>query len=471
MGLTRIAILRPVFIIMAFAALIVLGLQSLSLMPVELFPRIDVPFVTVVTIYPGAGPREIETLISKPLEDAVNTVNGVKTVQSASQEGLSVIAVEFNVGTDLDSAANEVRSRLDAARGRLPREAEAPVLTKASLSAIPVLVLGLSGSLPASEIRQLAEDHVKDRLGKVPGTAAVSVVGGLRREIQVEVDKTRLQAYGLSIAQVAQALAAENLSLPSGSIREGRQEYAVRTVGEFSNLDDILDVRLATPIGVPIMLRDVAKISDGVADRSELSRLDRQESVGIVIQKQADANTVRVIEGAKRELDLIRADLPRGMTFKVAYDQSVFLVESLNDVRTSLILGAILAIMVVYLFLHDVRSTFIVSLAIPTSMIAAFTPMYFAGFSINMMTLLALALSTGILVDDSIVVLENIHRHLRQGELPRDAALNGRSEIGLAAIAITLTDVVVFVPIAFMGGIVGQFFREFGLTVAAVTLF
>ena len=471
MGLTRLAISRPVLIIMAFAALIVLGLQALSLMPVELFPRIDIPFATIVTIYPGAGPREIETLISKPLEQSVSSINGVRTVQSTSQEGISVVAVEFAVGTDLDAAANEIRSRLDAARAQLPREAQVPVLFKASLSAIPVLVLGISANRPAYEVRHIAEDHIGDRVAKIPGVASASVVGGQQREIQVEVDKARLQAYGLTIAQVAQALATENLNLPSGAIREGRQEYAVRTVGEFQDLQDLLDVRLPTPQGTPILLRDVARITPGFAEQAELSRLDRKDSVGIVIQKQADANTVRVVDGVKRALERARRELPADISIKIAYDQSTFLQESLADVRTALILGAVLAVLVVYLFLHDLRSTFIISLAIPTSMLAAFIPMTFAGFSLNMMTLLALALSTGILVDDSIVVLENIHRHLHQGELPRDAALNGRSEIGQAAIAITLTDVVVFVPIAFMGGIVGQFFRQFGLTVATVTLF
>jgi len=471
MGLTRLALTRPVVITMVFAALIVLGLQSLSRMPVELFPRIDIPFVSIVTLYPGAGPREIETLISKPLEEAVSSINGVKTVRSTSQEGLSVVSIEFAVGTDLDAAANEVRSRLDAARATLPREAQAPVVYKASVSAIPVLILGISGSRSAAEVRRLAEDRVKDRVAKVPGVASAEVAGGLQREVHVDVDKARLQAYGLSIAQVAQALQLENLNLPSGAIQEGRQEYAVRTVGEFRSVDDLLDVRLPAPAGAPVRLRDVARISSGFAERTELTRLNRRESVGLVVQKQADANTVQVVEGVKRELARLRPELPPDLVLRVAYDQSTFLEESLADVRTSLILGAILAILVVYLFLHDLRSTLIIALAIPTSMLAAFTPMYFAGFSLNMMTLLALALSTGILVDDSIVVLENIHRHLHLGELPRDAALNGRSEIGLAAIAITLTDVVVFVPIAFMSGIVGQFFRQFGLTVATVTLF
>jgi HAE1 family hydrophobic/amphiphilic exporter-1 len=289
--------------------------------------------------------------------------------------------------------------------------------------------------------------------------------------VQVEVDKARLQAYGLSIMQVAQALTSENLNLPSGGIKEGRQEYAVRTVGEFERLDDLLDVRLLTFNGTSVLLRDVARISSGFADPSEFSRLDRRDSVGVVIQKQADANTVQVVDGVKHELARLRADLPSDIIVKAAYDQSIFLKDSLADVQSSLILGALLAVLVVFVFLHDLRSTFIIALAIPTSMLAAFTPTHFAGFSLNMMTLLALALSTGILVDDSIVVLENVHRHLHQGELPKDAAINGRSEIGLAAIAITLTDVVVFVPIAFMGGIVGQFFREFGLTVATVTLF
>lgn len=366
MGFTRLAIARPILIIMMFAALLVLGFQSLGLMPVELFPRIDIPFVSVVTVYPGAGPQEIETLISKPLEEAVSTVNGVKTVQSSSQEGVSVVAVEFNVGTDLDVAANEMRSRLDATRAQLPRDTQAPVLFKASLASIPVLVLGVSGQRPAVEVRHLAEDHIKDRVAKVPGIASVDVVGGLEREIEVEVDKTRLQAYGLTIAQVAQALAAENLSLPGGAIREGRQEYAVRTVGEFTNLDDLLDVRLATPTGTPILLRDIARISSGYADRTELSRLNRQESVGIVIQKAADANTVRVVDGVQRELARLRGDLPSDLVVKVAYDQSTFLKESLADVRVSLILGAILAVIVVYFFLHNLRSTFIIALAIPT---------------------------------------------------------------------------------------------------------
>ena len=471
MGLTRLAISRPVVIIMAFAALIVLGLQSLGRMPVELFPRIDIPFVSVITIYPGAGPREIETLISKPLEESVSSITGVRNVQSSSQEGISVLALEFVVGTDLDTAANEIRSRLDAARATLPREAEAPVVIKASVSAIPVLIFGISGDRSAAEVRQIADDIVKERVGKVSGVASAEVTGGLVREIQVEVDKDRLQAYGLSISQVAQALQMENLNLPSGAIREGRREYAVRTIGEIQTVDDLLDVRLITPAGAPVLLRDVARISSGFAERSELTRLNRRESVGLVIQKQADANTLRVVQGVKRELALLTPELPKDLVVKVAYDQSTFLQDSLSDVQVSLILGAILAVLVVYLFLHDARSTFIIALAIPTSMLAAFTPMWAAGFSINMMTLLALALSTGILVDDSIVVLENIHRHLHQGELPRDAALNGRSEIGLAALAITFTDVVVFVPIAFMGGIVGQFFREFGLTVATVTLF
>ena len=343
MGLTRLAISRPVLTVMAFAALAVLGLQSLSLMPVELFPRIDFPFITIITVYPGAGPREIETLISKPLEEAVSSINGVRTVQSSSQEGVSVVALEFFVGTDLDAAGNEIRSRLDAARAGLPREAQAPVLYKASVSSIPVLILGLSGSRPADEVRQLAEDVIKDRLAKVTGVASVTVVGGQQREVEVEVDKARLQAYGLSIGQVAQALTLENLNLPSGGIREGRQEYAVRTVGEFERLEDLLEVRLPTASGAPVLLRDIAHISSGFADRTQLSRLNQRDSVGIVIQKQADANTVRVVSGVKHELDRLRPDLPGDLVTKVAYDQSTFLEDSLADVRTSLILGAILA--------------------------------------------------------------------------------------------------------------------------------
>jgi len=487
MWLTRVAILRPVAISMLVVALVVLGLQSMSLMPIDFYPKIEFPYVMVTTIYPGAGPQEIETLVTKPIEDAVSGVNNVKNVVSYSQEGVSLVGVEFYVGTNVDTAASDVREKVDATRGRLPTDIEPPVLVKADIQSVPVVTMGLSSPRPAAELRHIADETIKDRLGKVPGAASVSVSGGDVREILVEVDKGRLDAYGLPIMAVTQALRAENLNVPSGTVEEGQREYSIRAIGEFTDPRQVPNVRLITPAGT-IRLGDIATVRDTVAERKSWTRLDRKDSVTIRVIKASDANTVAVVDGVKRELELMTGQpyldgglfgrqplgkgiLPRDIGFTVAFDQSKFIKETLADVKSSLFLGALLAVFVVYLFLHTVRGTIIVALAIPTSLLATFTPIHFGGFTINMMTMLAMSLSVGILVDDSIVVLENIHRHLRKGEPSREAAFNGRTEIGLAAITITMVDVVVFVPIAFMGGIVGQFFRQFGITIATATLF
>jgi HAE1 family hydrophobic/amphiphilic exporter-1 len=478
MWLTSIAIRRPVFILMVFSALAVLGWTAASKMRVELNPNVNFPFVTIVTIYPGAGPREVETLISKPIEDAVNGINGVKNVTSVSQEGISVVSIEFNLGVNSSEAAADVREKVDAIRASLPRDALSPTISKFDINAVPVLYYGMSSERPSKQLRYIAEEIVTNRLARVPGVASVTVLGGDKREIRVEVDQGRLDAYGLNIMQVVQALQAANLNVPGGRIEEQRREYAIRVVGEFENLDQIRNVRIPVtnrmnPMAAPnvIHLSDVAQVKDGVAERTEGARVNQRNTVGIIITKAADANTVEVCEGVKKEIDRLKQELPRDIEFALTQDESKFVLESLTDLRVALFLAIFLAVSIVYLFLHNIRGTFIVSLAIPTSIVSTFLVMYGFGFTLNTMTMLALSLAVGILVDDSIVVLENIFRHLTRGEEPAEAALNGRSEIGLAAITITLVDVVVFVPIAFMGGITGQFFRSFGITVATATLF
>jgi hydrophobic/amphiphilic exporter-1 (mainly G- bacteria), HAE1 family len=489
MWLTRTSILRPVTIIMMVAAILVLGLTSLKQLPVDLYPKIDFPYITVVAAYAGTGPQEVETLISKPLEDAVSTISRVKNVTSSSQEGISIIGIEFVLGTDLDTAMNDVRAKVDATRMLLPSDMDPPVISKVSTTAIPVISFALSSPRPPKELRHLADDVVKDRLGKLAGVGSVSISGGDLREILVSVDKSALEGYGLTITDVVLALQATNLNLPSGSIKEGPREYAVRAVGEFAAPEDINDVRLVTRRGSSILLSDVARVRDTVAERTNLARMNGKDSVSITVFKQSDANTVQVAEAVRAELHGLTGQtfdelgkevksaartpgvLPADITASLGEDQSVFIGEALHDLQKHLLLGALLAVLVVFLFLHNLRGTLIVAFAIPTSIIATFSPMLFAGFSLNQMTMLGLSLTVGILVDDSIVVIENIYRHLRMGEKPKEAALNGRTEIGLAAITITLVDVVVFVPVAFMGGIVGQFFRQFGLTVAMATLF
>lgn len=478
MWLTSVAIRRPVFILMVFCALAVLGWTAASRMRVELNPSVDFPFVIVTTVYPGAGPREVETLITKPIEDATNGINGVKEVTSVSQEGLSLVAIQFNLGVDPSQAAAEVREKVDAVRIALPREALAPSISKVDINAFPVLYYGMSSDRPSKQLRYIAEEIVSNRLARVSGVAQVSVVGGDVREIRVEVDRARLDAYGLNIMQVVQALQTANLNVPSGRIEEARHEYAVRVVGEFQNLSQIRDVRIPitnrmNPMGAPnvVRLSDIATVTDGIAERTEDARVNLKNTVAIIVTKAADANTVEVCEGVKREIELLKRELPRDIEFVLTQDQSKFVLESLTDLRVALFLAIFLAVSVVYVFLHNLRGTFIVSLAIPTSIVSTFLVMNAFDFTLNTMTMLALSLAVGILVDDSIVVLENIFRHLTNGEEPAEAALNGRSEIGLAAITITLVDVVVFVPVAFMGGIVGQFFRSFGITVATATLF
>jgi len=475
MWLTNLAIRRPIVILMVFAALTVLGLKSRSGMPVDLYPKVDIPYVVITTVYPGAGPEEIETLVSKPLEDAVGSVSGMKNITSYSQEGISTVAIEFELETNLDTAMADVRAKVDAARRSIPQDAEPPVVRKIDIGSFPVLWLGISSRRPAQEMRDLADDVIRDRLGKLKGVAAVTVTGGDLREIQVNVDKHRLEAYGLSISQISQALTTGNLNLPSGRITEGSREYAVRAVGEFGSVDEIRNLRIHFSGGEDgdkvLTIGDIAEVKDTTAEREETTRLQKEDSIGLLVQKQSDANTVEVVDAAKEELAAMKEILPPDVKIAVALDQSNKVKEALADVNVSLWLGAFLAVLIVFLFLHSIRGTFIVAIAIPTSIVATFIPIYFAGFTMNMMVMLALSLAVGILVDDSIVVLENIYRHLAKGEEPAEAAFNGRTEIGLAAITITMVDVVVFVPIAFMGGMVGRFFREFGITVATATMF
>jgi HAE1 family hydrophobic/amphiphilic exporter-1 len=489
MGLTRLAIKRPVAILMLILALIVLGFQGFTRMPAELQPRIDFPYVSVFTTYPGAGPGEVETLISKPIEDAVSSVSGVKNVTSVSQQGVSVVSIEFYLGTNIDVAATDVREKVDGVRRALPDEAEAPTISKANTSSEPILYMTMRSTAGRSsrDLRDIADNTVKDFLGQVPGVAAVFITGGDVREVQVALNKNRLDSYGLTVTDVANAITAQNLNVPSGRVTEGNRDYAVRVIGEFASAKEIQNLRLNFPgqNGNPartIFVRDLGTVRDTVQERTQNASLSERtqkgaplppssDTISIIIQKTSEGNTVQAAEGAKKQLVALQKILPQDIQFTTTSDQSVRVAENLADVLVTLIIGALLAVVIVYLFLHNLRGTFIVALAIPTSIIATFLIMYALGFTLNSMTLLGLSLAVGILVDDSIVVLENIYRHLAMGETPQEAAINGRSEIGLAAITITMVDVVVFVPVAFMGGIVGQFFRSFGITVAVATLF
>ncbi|MGI6295641.1 MAG: efflux RND transporter permease subunit [Armatimonadota bacterium] len=475
MWLTNVSIRRPIFIVMFVLALIVLGLRSRTTMPQEYNPKIDIPYVTVVTTYPGAGPSEIETLLSEPIEKAVTSIGGLKNVTSSSQDGVSTVALEFELGTDLEAVTADVRDKVAAIRTLLPKDVDEPKILKLDVASMPIMTIALEGPLSPKEMRILADDVVVDRLGKVSGVAAVNPSGGDEREFLILVDKDRLDAYGVGIDKVLTAIRNANLNVPAGSIKEGARDTSIRTVGEYKNIQEIEDTRIyVSPSGgVPYTVRigDIAEVKDSVAEAEILTRLNGKPAVVFSIQKQSDANTVAVADGIKRELEGLKSELPTGVKSVIAVDQSKFVKNALRDVNHSLMEGVLLVVVIVFLFLHSARATFIVAVAIPTSLMATFIPISGFGFTQNQMVLLALSLVVGILVDDSIVVLENIERHLRMREKPAEAAINGRSEIGLAAVTITSVDIVVFLPIAFMGGIVGQFFRQFGVTVATATAF
>ncbi|MDR7554420.1 MAG: efflux RND transporter permease subunit [Armatimonadota bacterium] len=470
MSLSALAVRRPVFTLMLTSALMVLGLVSYTRLPVELFPNVQFPYVTVTVVYPGAGPEEIEQLVAKPLEEQLSSLANVREVRTLASEGTTIVGVQFELGTDLDAATADVRQRVEIARARFPRDVQQPIVQKLDIGAQPVMNLGMGGARSSRELRRLADEVVKPRLERVPGVAAVSVTGGLVREVRVEVDLDRLRAYGLTLAQVEDTLRAENLNVPGGKITEGPREVLVRLTGQVASLDEIAALRILRRDGTTVRLGEVATVRDVTKDPEQFTRLNGRDSVGISIQKQAGANTVAVADGVRKALAELRRGLPGDVTFGVAQDQSQFVRSSVADVQSNLALGAVLVAVVVFLFLHNARSTLIIALAMPTAVVATYLPMFFSGFTLNIMSLLGLAVSVGVLVDNAIVVTENINRHLALAPTPTEAARVGAGEIEAAVMASAMTNVAVFVPIAFTRGIVGQFFRQFGLTVVFANL-
>ncbi len=470
MKLTEVAIRRPAFMTMIFVTLAVLGVFGYSRMGVDLLPKMDWPIVSVVTVYPGAGPKEVESLVSKPLEEAVSGVNKLDNVRSYSYEGVSVLVAQFDFSAEVDAVTNDVQRVVETARSKLPDDAKPPRVQKADMNAFPILRVSVTGNMQPRALYQHVKDKIKPRLEQVDGVSAVTIVGGQQREIRVEVDNQKLNSYGISILQVSQALGRENLDFPTGKINEQVSQYIVRLAGKFRSLDEIRNmVVTATPAGV-VYLRDIAEVKDGEQETFTLSRLNGENSIALAIQKQSDANSVRTADLLQAEMRELERENGSRITFTTAQDITEFTRNSLSEVQRDLFLAILMVAIVLFFFLHSVRNSLIVLLAIPTSLISTLFFAWLFGYSLNLVSLMALALVIGILVDDSIVILENIHRHLERGEAPATAAVNGRSEIGFAAIAITLVDVVVFLPISLVGGMVGRIFSEFGMTVVVSTL-
>lgn len=471
MWLTEVSIKRPLFISMVLLFFVLVGAVAYTRLGAEQYPDVNIPYVMVVVPYPGAGPEEVESRVTKPVEDAVAGVSQLKNLISYSMDSLALVTMEFSIGADTDKVAIDVERKVSTIRSQLPEEAKAPNVIKTEFSALPIMSVSLSGSGTSDELFRLAEDKIKGRLEGVKGVASVRVVGGREREILVKVDQAQLRARGLSIQQVYGALAQGNISMPGGTLDERGIQYNVRYSGLLQTPEDLRDLVLYSAPNGTVYLRDVADVVDGFKKQQIFSRTNGIDSVGLLITKSSNANTMQVANDLRKVLRDVANTLPEGVSMTTASDTSIFVRQSLDDIQSSLFYAVILTGLVLLLFLHTYRSTIIVLFSIPTSLISTFMMMWIMGFTLNMMSMMALALSIGILVDDSIVVLENIFRHLKLGETPWTAALKGRSEIGLAAIAITLVDVVVYVPMAFMTGVVGQFFRQFGLTVAVATLF
>src|ERR1051326_1949137 len=452
MQLTNIAIRRPLFMLMVIGALLVVGLVSWTKLGVDLLPALDFPFVVVTTAYPGASPEAVDQLVTRKIEDAVVTINNIDYIQSNSTEGMSVVFVVFKDSAPKDSSI-DVERKVSGIRGTLPTDAKDPSIGKFDPNAQPIMELTLSGNRDLGALQRLTEDKLQERLEGTDGVAQVTLVGGLIREIQVQVDQQKLQARGLSILQVNQALAGDNVNVPAGNITQQGKDWTVRLDNQAQTPSELNNVLISSTGNGPIYLRDVATVIDSYKKVDTIQRTNGRSAIGISILKQSSANTVETADNIKKTVAALQPELPSDVSLSVSQDASIFTRNSLNDVQRELTTAIVLTGLVLLVFLHTFRSTLIVLLTIPTSLIATLGVMYFTGLSLNMMSLMGLTLTVGILVDDSIVVLENIFRHLQLGEGPREAAINGRSEIGFAAIAITLVDVVVFAPIAFMSGI------------------
>ncbi|MCC6174532.1 MAG: efflux RND transporter permease subunit [Chloroflexi bacterium] len=470
MGLTRVAIHRPVFILMVILAMVVLGLVSFTRLNAELFPNINVPVVTVATTYQGAAPDDVDRLVTQPILDAVSGLANIDYIQSSSAEGASRVTITFTDAANVDVAAIDVQRRIGAISNQLPADADDPSVLKLDPSQQPVLYLTFSGDQPLDRLYQFADDRIKPRLESQNGVASVTINGGLEREIQVQVDPNRLRAYGLTIDQVQQALSRENQGQPSGAIDRGRDRTTLRVYGLFQSVDELRDLLVIGSDGSGIRLGEVANIVDTYKRVTSRTFLNGREAVSLTVTKQSGSNEIATVDGVRAELARLDPELPAGTQLTVINDTSIMTRNSLDGVYQSLFEAVILTGLVLLIFLHTMRSTLIVLFAIPTSLISTFLAMMFLGFTLNLMSSIALVMVIGVLVDDSIVVLENIFRHLELGETPWTAALKGRSEIGMAAIAITLVDVVVFTPVAFMSGTVGSFFKQFGLVIASATL-
>ncbi len=472
MSITELSIKRPTLIIVIFTVLMLLGAFGYTQLSYELLPKITPPVITITTVYPGASPSEVENSVTKVIEDAVSGLDQVETIYANSQEGVSLVTVNFDQSADIERALSDAQREVQQVQALLPSDADSPVLDRFALDEFPVLRVAATSSMEPRAFQQFLKDQVQPRLARQKGVGQVRLVGGEEREIRIQLDAQKLRAQNLSVPQVAQSIKAANLDFPTGKVKNSESEFIVRVAGKFNSVDELRDLVVAvSPSGGPVRLADVADVQDGIRESTTISRLNGSEAVGIQIYKQSDANQVEVSRVARAELDQLIADYKDiKLTADIAQDGSTFTLDAANAVKMDLAIAILLVAAVMLLFLHSVRNSLIVMMAIPTSLVSTVFAMYLLDYSLNLMTLLAMSLVIGILVDDSIVVLENIYHHLHRGLDRTGAAIVGRSEIGFAALAITLVDVAVFVPLVMVTGIVGSIMRQFAAVVVVSTL-
>ena len=469
MKLARFTVHRPVLTVMVVLIVILLGGMSLWRLPVDLMPDITYPTISIATTYENASPQEIEELVTRPVEEAMSAVPGVEEVSSASVEGRSQVRVSFSWGTDLDAAANDIRDRLDRVIPRLPDEADRPSLRKFDVAAFPILILGASSRLDPVEMRRIIDDQVKYRVERVPGVASLDVWGGLAREIHVDLDADKIKALGLALDQVISRVQSGNVNVPAGTIERGNYDVTIRTPGEYSSLDELARTVVAVRQGVPILLREVAAVEDTWQKVTRIVRVNGEPGIQLSVNKQSGTNTVEVARRVLAEITAVDADLPQIHLLPIV-DTSDYIQRSITNVSSTALYGGILAILILLIFLRNLRTTAIIAVAIPISIIATFVLLYFQGFTLNIVTLGGLALGVGMLVDNSIVVTENIYR-LRESGLPAvEGAVDGTEEVTAAVVASTLTTVVVFLPLVFVRGMSGVLFKQLAYVVTFALL-
>jgi hydrophobic/amphiphilic exporter-1 (mainly G- bacteria), HAE1 family len=469
-NLSDVSIRRPVFATMMIVALFVFGLLAYPRIGVDLFPEAEFPIVTVVVVYPGGDPETMESKVADPIEEELRSLAGIDMLTSRSVEGLTQVIIQFELEVQVDQALQEVRDKVAALENELPAGIEPPLVQKFDIGAAPIMGLAVSGAIPAGELADIADD-VKERIERVTGVGGVDLVGNQEREIQILVDPAKLTTFGLTVDDVAGALQAQSLDLPAGFAKSGGREFSVKTKGEVRTPTEIGDVLLPGAPGTTVRIRDVAQVLDTIEEARSATMLDAESAVGLIVRKQSGANTVGVAQSVRAVVAELEPELAKkNVAISVPNDTAVFIEHSIHDVQFDLVFGAGLTVLIIFLFLSDMRATFISALALPTSVVGTFAVMDLMGFTFNNLTMLALSLSIGILVDDAIVVIENIHRHLEQGQDRRTAAAEATKEITLAVLATTLSIVAVFVPVAIMKGLIGRFFFQFGITVAVAVL-